>query len=85
MMSDPAFQKTDVRYTITGEHNGKTITIYLTVHLDNQERRVSIRGTNGKFNFTESDPYLIGVINELIEKALDIARDEPRNTSEKES
>lgn len=80
------YLKSEVTYKLwkNGGKDNKKVAITVTVHLDNEERKVTIRGLNKTFEFTNSDPYLVADINELIEKAVDLAQAEQRVKEPKE-
>jgi len=84
-MSDINYKKTSAEYTLTGQ-NGRTnkpVTIKLEINLEPEERKITVRGKNGKpFDFNNSDPYLVQAVNELIEEAISIAHNEPRKSND---
>lgn len=83
---DNHWLKSEVTYKLWKAYGpkNKKVEITVTVHLDNQERTVTIRGINKTFEFTKSDPYLIAAVNELIEKGLELANAEQRVKEPKE-
>lgn len=80
------WEKSEVTYRLWKAYgnDNKRVSITVKVHLDNDMRKVTIQGKNDKFEFRNSDPYLIRAINELIEKALDLAESESRVKHPKE-
>lgn len=77
---DLKHEKTSVTYTLEKGHptTKKPVKITVTVHLDNKERTVTIRGLKDKFQFEKSDIWLVKTVNELIEKGLELADAEQR-------
>ena len=65
-------------YIVTDEHDGKEIIINIVVHLQDQERKVSIHGRNTKFEFKYSDPYLVEKLIEMISKGLEMVHNVER-------
>lgn len=80
---DTRYVKSEVTYKLTKQSPGnkKDVTIYVTVHLDNESRTVTIRGLKDKFEFTKSDIWLAKTVNELIEQGLELADKEARVVS----
>ena len=83
---DNHWLKSEVTYKLWKAYgaDSKKVNIAVTVHLDNEMRKVTIRGLNKTFEFTKSDPYLVAAVNELIEKALELANNEKRVTEPRE-
>lgn len=73
-MSDVSVKKTEEKYVLFGKNpkDEKALKINLTVHLDNEERTLSITGKHNMFEFKKSDPYLIEGMIELFEKAVEV-------------
>lgn len=80
MLYEDCYIKTDVTYKLwkTYGPKDKTVEIEATVHLDNEERKVSLHGKQRNFIFENSDPYLVQAILDLMEKALELANQEKR-------
>lgn len=77
---DTRYVKSEVTYKLTKQDPGskKDVTIYVTVHLDNEERTVTIKGKHDKFEFRTTDIWLAKTINELIAEGLELADKEAR-------
>lgn len=77
---DTNYVKSDVTYKLWKQdpNSKKGVRIEVTVHLDNEMRKVSIRGLNKSFEFTKSDIWLAKTINELIAEGLELADKESR-------
>lgn len=80
---DIHYIKSDVTYKLRKQNpqTKKDVVIEVTVHLDNDMRKVSLRGKNKTFEFTKSDIWMAKTVNELIEKALELADKEQRVVS----
>ena len=77
---DLRYVKSEVTYKLTKQNptSKKDVTIFVTVHLDNEMRTVTMRGLNKTFEFTKSDIWLTKTINELITEGLELADKEQR-------
>lgn len=83
---DMHYIKSEVTYRLWKNDgvNKKDAEIFVTVHLDNDNRKVSIKGTHGNFEFTKSDPHLAQNITELMQQGIELAQNELRVKHPKE-
>lgn len=73
-MDEIKVEKIEEKYVLKGKNpqNDKELKVNLTVHLDNEQRTMSITGKNNMFEFKKSDPYLIEGMIELFTKAVEV-------------
>ena len=76
------YQKTETTYRawVYDYHTKQDVEVFVTVNFDrdSKKRTVTIHGKHDKFEFRESDPALVKLINRLIEKGVDLANEEPQ-------
>lgn len=80
---DTHYIKSGVTYELTKQNpeTKKDVVIKITVHLDSDIRKVTIHGKNKDFEFIKSKLSTVRVVNELIEKGLELAGKEQRIVS----
>lgn len=81
---DISYKKTEEKYVLTklNPANDKEVSINLTVHLDNDLRKLSITGKHDKFEFRNSEPDLLEAIVDLMKEAIQVGHAASRVTKE---